>query len=186
MGVYIAKPFVAATPQAEVIGQTVQAFTSHLEADVIMPLLPKHGLHRVDPQGWYPHQNWMDILREVWQTPGGEMALVALGKQIARTADMPPEIESIPGALHLLHTIHHVNLRHVPVEEGYVIKPMGEQHCLVYHNTPDPVDIIYGLIWGLVARFRQADEQFVVRQIANPTPDETPGTVFEIRWGSAA
>jgi hypothetical protein len=185
MARYIAKPFVAGTPEALVIGQTVQAFSSNLEADIILPLLPKYGLDNINPDKWYPHQSWMNVLRDLSTAPGGNMALVAFGKQVAQSAVMPPEIDSIPKVLELLHTIHHMNLRNVPAEEGYVIKQVGNQHYLVYHNTPNPLDAIYGFLWGLAARFKQPGERFVVRMIENPNPNEIPGAVYEIKWGNA-
>jgi hypothetical protein len=186
MSKYIAKPYIAGTPQAEVIGQTVLAFSQNLEADVIAPLLPKYGLDNVDPEKWYPHQRWMDVLRDLSELPGSSTAFVAFGKQVVRSAVMPPEIDSVPKALNLLHAIHHLNLRNIPEDEGYTIKQISDRHFLVYHNTPNPDDAIYGFVWGMVARFKRPEEQFVVRLIDNPNPEETPGSVYEIKWGTAA
>lgn len=182
---YVAQPFIAGTPQAEVIGQTVLAFSQNLEADVIAPLLPKYGFDTIDPESWYPHQNWMNVLRELSQMDGSTTAFVAFGKQVVQAAVMPPEIDSIPKALDLLHTIHHLNLRNIPEDEGYAIRKLSERHYLVFHNTPNPDDAIFGFIWGLAARYKHPNEQFVVRQVPNPATDETPGTVFEVKWGTA-
>jgi hypothetical protein len=183
MAHYIAKPFVAGTAQAEVTGHTLQAYSSSVDADVILPLLPKHGLNRVHPEKWYPQQSWMNILRDMYAVPGGKTALVAIGKQIARTAALPPDVDSIPKALQGLNTIHHHHLRNAPSEEGYTIQQEAERHYRVYHNTPNPLDTIYGLLCGLVERFRQPGESFCIQQIENPHPDDIPGVVFEVRWG---
>lgn len=184
MAKYVAKPFVAGSPQAEVIGQTVIAFLENLQADEIAPILPKYGLDNIDPDKWYPHQAWFDVLREVNEMPNASANLVAFGKKVVQTAVLPPEIDSIPKVLNLLHTIHHLNLRNVPEEEGYVVKEIGEKHYHVYQNTPNPDDGIYGFIWGLAARYKAPDEVFVVRMIDNPHPDEIPGSLFEVRWGA--
>ncbi|MFN8531309.1 MAG: hypothetical protein U0670_22120 [Anaerolineae bacterium] len=179
---YAAKPYVAGTTKAEVIGQTVLAFVDNLESEVIAPLLPKYGLVNIDPDKWYPHQSWMNVLKELGDMPGSTPAFVAFGRRVVETAVMPPEIKSIPEVLNLLHAIHHMNLRNIPDEEGYLVEAKGDRHYWVYHNTPNPDDAIYGFIWGMVARYKQPDEQFVVRLIPNPHPDVHPGSLYEIKW----
>lgn len=180
---YVAKPFVAGTPQAEVIGQTVLAFAQNLEAETVAPLLPKYGLDNIDPEKWYPHQAWFNVLKDLSEmSGGGSSALVAFGRKVVETAVMPPEIDTIPKMLHALHAIHHMNLRNVPEEEGYQIEEISEKHYIVYHNTPNPDDSIYGFLWGLAARFKAPGEQFVVRKIDNPKPDECV-SAFEVKWG---
>lgn len=179
---YIAKPFVAGTPEALVLGQVVQAFLSNLEAHLIEPLLPKHGLDNIDPEKWYPHQAWLDTLKDLSEMPGGSTALVAFGKKVVETAAMPPEIDSIPKVLAALQAIHHLNLRNIPAEEGYWLEEKEDNVIHVYHNTPNPQDAIYGFLWGLAQRFRAPGERFVVKIIQT----EHPGGVFEVRWGKAA
>lgn len=186
MAKYAAQPFVAGTPQAEVIGQTVLAFSENLEADIIAPLLPKYGLDNIDASAWYPHQSWMNVLRDLSTLEGSSTAFVAFGKQVVQTAVMPPEIDSIPKVLEMLHAIHHLNLRNIPEDEGYVIRKISERHYLVFHNTPNPEDAIFGFLWGLAARYKQPNEQFVVRRVPNPDPDEYPGSTYEVKWGTSA
>lgn len=182
---YVAKPYVAGTPEALVLGQTVEAFASNLEAEVIAPLLPKHGFDNIDPEGWYPHQSWFNILKDIEATMGDEAdsAFVAFGRKVVETAVMPPEIQTIPDVLGALHAIHHLNLKNIPEEEGYAIEKVTDHHYIVYHNTPNPDTAIYGFIWGLAARFKKPEELFVVRQMAtNPKPD-IARSAFEVKWG---
>lgn len=183
MAGYVAKPYVAGTPEALIAGHYVLSFVENLEADMILPLLPKHGLETIDPEKWYPHQACMDTLKELSDLPSSQSALVAFGRKAVEKALMPPEITSIPQALHILNAVHHMNLRNIPEEEGYFVEEKGPNHYWVYHNTPNPEDVIYGFIWGMVARFRRPDEAFVVRQIENPNPDVHPGTVYQCKWG---
>jgi len=184
MSPYVAKPYVAGTPQAEVIGQTMISFVDNLEAKTIQPILEKHGITQIDADKWYPHQLWMDILKDMEETLGGQAtsAFVAFGRQVVKNAVMPPQIQTIPDALNALHAIHHANLRNVPEEEGYSIEVKGEKHYIVYHNTPNPDDAIYGFLWGMAARFKGEGEQFVVKQIENPAPEKAR-SAFEITWG---
>lgn len=182
MSPYVAQPFVAGTPKAEVIGQTMIAFSENLEASMIEPILARHGLQRIDENKWYPHQLWMDILKEMGDLPGSGSAFVAFGRQVVENAVMPPSIQSIPDALNALHAIHHANLRNIPQEEGYSIEVKGERHYIVYHNTPNPEDAIYGFLWGMAARFKGPDEMFIVRAIPNPAPHKAR-SAYEIKWG---
>lgn len=94
MSPYVAKPYVAGTPQAEVIGQTMISFVDNLEAKTIQPILEKHGITQINAEGWYPHQLWMDILKDMADTLGGQAtsALVAFGRQVVKNAVMPPQI----------------------------------------------------------------------------------------------
>jgi len=183
MAPYKAVPFVAGAPNAEVIGQTVMAFAENFQADEIAPLLPKHGFATIDPDKWYLHQQWMDVLKELSTLPNATSNFVAFGRSVVEKAILPPEMDSIPKALNALHAIHHLNLRNVPEEEGYRIKVLGDTHYLVYHNTPNPDDGIYGFIWGMCARFKKPDEIFSVHVVENPNPDEEPGTIFDVTWG---
>jgi len=182
---YVAKPFVAGTPEALVIGQAVQAFADNLEASVIKPLLPRHGLATIEPETWYPHQNWLNVLQDMETEMGGQAALafVAFGKQVVASAVMPDTIQSVPDVLNALHDIHHLNLRNVPDEEGYSLERRDEGHYIVFHNTPNPDDAIYGFLWALVQRYKKSFEQFAVRLMPeNPRPDICR-SAFEVRWG---
>lgn len=184
MARYVAKPFIAGTPQAEVIGQTMISFADNLEASLIEPILEKHGLSNINPEAWYSHQLWMDILKEMNDTLGGEAtsAFVAFGRQVVNNAVMPDFIKTIPDALNALHAIHHANLRNIPEEEGYSIEVRGEKDYIVYHNTPNPDDAIYGFIWGLAARFKGQGETFTVQKIDNPAPHKAR-SAYEVKWG---
>lgn len=181
---YVAKPFVAGTPEAKVLGQTVIAFSENLMADEVKPLLPKHGLDNIDPEAWYPHQNWLNVLKDLEQTDSASTTFVAFGKKVVETAAMPPEMKTIPDVLNALHAIHHMNLQNIPEEEGYFIEKIADNHYHVHHNTPNPEEAIYGFIWGLAARFRAQGEDFVVKLLEDVETDKGR-SVYEVRWGSA-
>jgi len=185
MAKYVAKPFVAGSPDAMVIGQTMQAFLENVEADVIEPILKEQGVTEIKVDEWYPHQLWMDILRAIDNKlgTGANSAFVAFGRKVVQKAVMPPEMNTIPAALEALHAIHHMNLQNIPEDEGYITEKVDDNHYLIYENTPNPSETIYGFIWGICARFKQPGEQFTVRIIDNPNPKEKPGTLFDVTWG---
>lgn len=185
MGKYVAKPYVAGTPQAEVIGQSMISFADNLRADIIQPILKQKDLEKIEEDKWYPHQLWLDILKSMNDTLVGQAseAFVAFGMKVVDNAVMPPEIQTVEDVLNALHAIHHANLRNVPEEEGYQVQKVEDNHYIVFHNTPNPEDAIYGFLWGLVRRFRPGNTNFTVKKIENPSPD-TSRSAYDIRWGS--
>src|SRR5690606_29393310 len=145
---YVATQFVAGSPDALVIGQTMLAFLENVQADVMLPIMEKHNMTHINPEEWYSHQVWMDILKDMESSLGGgaHTAYLAIRRNVVEKAVMHPEINSIPIALNALHAIHHMNLQNVPEEEGYIVKQLAEKHYQVYVNTPNPSDAIYGFI----------------------------------------
>ncbi len=181
---YVAQPFIAGSEQAEVIGQTMISFKDNIRNEVMEPVLEKHELVDIDEGAWYSHQLWMDILKDIQDTLGGQAseAFVAFGRQVVKNAIMPPQIQTIPDALNALHAIHHANLRNIPEEEGYSIEAISDTHYIVYHNTPNPEEAIYGFLWGLAARFKGQKQSFTVEKIENPLPEKAR-SAYEITWG---
>jgi len=182
---YIAQPFVASSPEAEVMGRSMLAFSQNLQAELIKPILPKHSLDDIDPDQWYPAQSWFDALKEIHETMGGQssQALVALGKQVVESATMPPEIQTIADVLKALNIIHHINIRNVHPEEGYTLEQLGDQHYRIYVNTPSTTYGIYGYLWGMCARYCGDDEDFELEIVDNPNSEVHPGMAFELKWG---
>ena len=186
MSPYVAQPYVAGSPEALVIGQTMLAFTQNVTADMITPILEKLNATDIKADEWYPHQLWLDILKEVETTLGaGEASqiFVAFGRQVVENAVMPPELKTIPDVLNALHAIHHANLQNVPEEEGYALIVNSEKDYTVLHNTPNPETAIYGFLWGLAARFRENDEIFVIQKLEeNPHPEKAR-SAYSVKWG---
>lgn len=160
------------------------AFLDNLRSEYVAPILKKHNAEDIQGDKWYKHQLWFDILKDLEDELGGGVSevFVAFGKQVVQTAVMPPEIQTVSDALNALHAIHHANLRNIPEDEGYFLEKLDDQHYVVYQNTPNPDDAIYGFLWALVARFKQDDELFVVKQVSRDTHASYPGTPFEVRW----
>lgn len=182
MPLYIARPFEASTATAEVLGQTVLAFSTGDHAAAIRPLLPLYGLDQVEPDAWYPHQSWLNVLRDISLRPDGETLLIAFGRQVVNRAVLPSPQTGIVSMLHQINIIHHMNLRNILPEEGYTIQVINEKRYLVYHNTGNPIMAIYGFISELVNRSKGPTETVSVQHITNSRPQYRPGDVFEVRW----
>lgn len=181
---YLAKTFVAHSPQTEVLGQSLMSYIENTEADQLLPLLQKHELDHIDRDKWYSYQDWLTVLQELDAELGSAASytFVAIGRKAVETAALPPELSSIPQFLNMLNTIYHVNVRNSHPDEGYQLQQVGEQDYLIYHNGPTPNDLIYGFLWGIAARFKGPDEVFTLSEIENDRP--TSATVaYQLSWG---
>jgi hypothetical protein len=181
---HVAIPYVAGSPNAEVTGHAMIAFANNLQAVIIEPILDIFDIHDIDINAWYPHQTWLDILKYIEDNLGDDAnrAFEAFGKQVVKTAVMPPDIKTIPDVLHTLHAIHHVNLRHIPDTEGYGIQQISENHYIVYHNTPNPEVAIHAFLLGLAERFKQPNETCSVQPTHNDRP-EMARSAYDVKWG---
>src|SRR5215207_2565726 len=99
-GIVFMKKLVALSPQSEISGRLVLAFTQNLHRDEMRPILLKYNLEPTDPDGWYPQQRLLDVFRDI-QAGNSNVAqtLVAIGMKGAETAAYPPEIDSIKTAM---------------------------------------------------------------------------------------
>src|ERR1700694_4264193 len=114
MSIYVAKRFVAGSPQAEIRGKTMVAYIDNIKADETTPLMYQFGIQHLDPTIWYPHQLWMDILKALWELPNGSENCVAFGKKAVETAALPSNIATVSQALDVMNQIHHLNVRNIP------------------------------------------------------------------------
>lgn len=183
MSRYIAKPYISGSPDTQILGSVMNIFFENPDAAVGIPLLAEHGLVDIDPEKWYSYQIWLDVLRHLSEVLGSDEAFISIGRKSVEKAVIPPEVDSIPAMLSLLHDIHDLNVRNLSPGEGYHIEKKGDNHYWEYQNTPNPDELIYGYIWGLVARFKKPNEHFVVRMIPNPDQELHPGTIYEVKWG---
>ena len=178
---YIPIPFVAPSPDSEVLGQLYLAFIQNLRAEEIQPILKKHGMEDMRGDQWYPVQTILDIYKDI--IDGRENVndeLVAIGMKGVDTVPFPPEIHDIPSAINYIDQSSKLYSRNIPDDYGFHTIVVGKKHLHVIKNHPHPTASGYGLIWAVVNRFKGADEVFTV----NTFPDEVgKPTIFDVRWG---
>lgn len=140
-------------PNAEVIGRSMLSNFQNLHKDHFVPILQKHGITEIDPEGWYSQQMWLDILKEVTETSGDAIFdLVAVGMAVASLAPFPPQIDTIEKAFNALGKVYQGNHRN-----GYV----GELVCessepgkvVARMNSPYPNNFLYGVAYGIARRY---------------------------------
>jgi hypothetical protein len=153
---------IAFDPDAQVIGQAILGAAQCAQSDEILPILKAHGLDNVEPAEWYPHQIWLDFLRDVAQQSSlsATSNLVAIGMGVAETA--PEAVESFTLETALLSMNVAYQMSHRGEAGGFVITVVGERHIQVVDFSPYPDDFTYGFLYALARRFRPAGAHFAV------------------------
>jgi hypothetical protein len=153
---------IAFDPDAQVIGQAILGAIRCPQGDEILPILKAHGLDNVEPAEWYPHQVWLDFLRDVAQQ-GGQNAtsnLVAIGMGVAETA--PEAVESFTLETALLSMNVTYQMSHRGEAGGFVVTVVDERHIQIVDYSPYPDDFTYGFLYALARRFRPSGARFAV------------------------
>lgn len=152
--------FVAHHHTAEVSGSSMLPIIQSI-GEIAAPVLHAHHLDHVQPDEWYPQQEFLDVFYDLSQ--GSYQAtfnLVAVGMRIGDQAQFPPEVDSIEAILHTLDASYHRNNRdQVGGWDVYATAP-NEMICI--SSTPYPADLEYGMVYSLVRRFRPVGVNFTV------------------------
>lgn len=174
--------YVAFDESVEVNGQTILATLAGV-GEAVRPILDKHGLGSLQPDQWYPQQAWLDVLRDIHE--GNFLNLVGIGMKIPENAKFPPDIDSVESALRLLDTAYHMNHRNGEIGH-YRYQPVGDHAIDVICDNPYPSDFDYGIIYGLVKRFRPTGSDFkVVREGAPCRKKGDERCIYHVTWGKA-
>jgi len=58
---YVFQPYVSPSPDAEIMGQIMFAYTQNIRAEEMASILQKYDLTDIQPDQWYPYQLCMDF-----------------------------------------------------------------------------------------------------------------------------
>ncbi|HEC22200.1 MAG TPA: hypothetical protein ENI95_04715 [Chloroflexi bacterium] len=154
---------IAFDPEVKVKGAAVLATMKGITAEHLQPLIERHGLGSVRPEGWYPQQAWLDVLRDVAEgKAGGSLDLVSVGMEVPNTADWPPGVDSIEAALESIDVAYHMNHRNGEIGYYRAVR-VGSHQIDVVCETPYPCDFDYGIVYGVASRFHPTGTTFIVR-----------------------
>lgn len=167
--------FIALNPDAQVIGRAIMGVAMAL-GDSAHPILQKYGLDQLDPNGWYPQQAWLDVLREVDQ--GDMFDLVAIGKEVAGLVPLPGEVDSVESVIMMMGETYRFNNRNCPGTSKCV--KVGSTRIDLTISDPYPRNMVYGVIWGFARRF--APKVIVRYPNDQPCPTEAESCTFIVSW----
>jgi len=162
----MARKYIAFDPKAEVNGYSLLGFSQCLRKEVVQPLLEAHGLANIDPAGWYPVQDWLDVLNDLAEERPGQAMFdfVAVGMKVAETTQYPPEFKGLP--LPKIFTIGNEQFRSLQHRGGdvgeIVLEVVGSKHVIQKVRTAYPDDFWYGLFYGFTRLFLPPGTHFTL------------------------
>lgn len=149
-------------------------------------VLNEYGVEKIEPEGWYPRQIYLDIFKRLSTKPNASTNMVSAGVRIIETIQLPPELQvnSMLEALELLNTVYQLDQRNVPADDiGYKITQEGPKHLRVIDYSPYPHDVNYGYIYGLVKRFSpKGIRPIIERNFLDANDPNGDGAVYDITW----
>ncbi len=146
--------FRALNSTTEIRGQMMIDFEEALNSYSFLPIIKKHGFDQIQPDQWYPIQQWLDVLSEINDT-GGMLDFVSIGMQQIENHEWPPEVtqmglvEFLEGAA---NEIYHTNYRGPEAGRIYV-DCLSETQIAVVLRVPEPDDLWYGNLYALARQF---------------------------------
>ncbi len=179
--------YKAFDPQAEVRGAIILSVIDCMQQEEIAPFLKKHGLQSIDPEGWYPMQNWLDLLGDI-RSASSENALfdfVCIGMKVSERIKLPPGLKQLPYEKLVMNRNQIYQAQHRSGDVGeYSVEQAEDKHVTITAKTPYPDDLIYGVMCGEAQRFlppgtRPAvtfDEQIPRRDQGGEV------TIIHVRW----
>ncbi|MCD4686081.1 MAG: hypothetical protein K8S97_09115 [Anaerolineae bacterium] len=152
---------MTASPDAQVMGESIHAFINGLSSDAA-EILAKYNLPQEVENGvWYSQKAYVDMMHEVEQKMF-ITDMVSMGMNIATFAPLPPQIDSLESALAGLNPAYQMNHRKVAEGEGWGFEKVDERTYVVTDRTPYPENFSYGVVYGFVKRFAPPGAGFLV------------------------
>jgi hypothetical protein len=142
-------------------GLAVKAFADSL-ADELKPILAKYGY--AGPIGiddWYPRRDYLAMIDEVAQSTH-IVDMISVGLQTGHYALLPAGVDSVEGALQNLDASYRLGHRYLPKDEGLDYRRMDEVTHHIIARTPYPINLMYGIVFGIVERFAPEGARFSV------------------------
>lgn len=134
-------------PNAEINGQAILGFKNSLNRNAFSPLLEKHGLLNAEPQGWYPLQNWLDVLNDIALGQNRAFDFVSVGMALSDNIRLPEQRLSADELGQFLVDRISGSLQGY-LRGGYVGEVHAEssssRHIVFRLRMPFPSDLMYG------------------------------------------
>ncbi len=138
--------------------------TAGLPAGEALKLLAKGGVPLVEPEGWYPQQPYLDMLRDV-ERRYGEEGLRAMARRVPDTSKFPPGIKTLEDALQCLDIAYQLNHSGGPIGH-YACMPVAPGEVLLECANPYGCAFDLGILDALIHHFRPSGSQPIIRHQA--------------------
>lgn len=177
---------LTAPPGLETLGQNLGAFIDNLQGNETLPIMKKHGIYDIDPNGWYPAKMILDALNEIAEVTNNSANLTAIGMKVGQTVPIfgidNPTLEQVLMAWDgIYQSIHRGG------DAGKIVaEKVGENHWTTAHSVVYPDDMSYGVLYGYGRRFLPNEVPFKVfydpQVPARDYGGTADATIIHIKW----
>lgn len=150
--------YKASNPNNKTSGASIQSVFAAM-GDEVKPILAQHGLDNLDPDEWYPQQDYLDVFNDIARRSNVMFNLVAIGTKILEEAHFPPEIDTVEKALGAMDAYYKLNNH--DEDGGWDVRIDG-QSAACMSTTPFPADLEYGILYAMTRRFVPSGQSFTV------------------------
>jgi hypothetical protein len=164
-------------PYLEVSGHYLAGLDSAPLPATVARLRQNYHLHQINCNTWYPADMVLGFYEAVGADEAGFFDLVTIGRHMAETFSYPLHIHTVHDALETAPELHRDTWRG-GFPGDFTVSHLDERHAqLVCKDLLLPVDLIYGLCYGLVERFAPDAEDINVQRITRGNR-----CIFDLRW----
>lgn len=174
------------SPDTEIIGQAVIDFEQAVGSKQFIPILKKHGFINVQPDKWYPAQQWVNVLNEINEL-GNIFDFVSIGMTQIKNLNLPAEFEMLPlvEKIHMADDIYKMNYRGTDIGSVQA-ETVSETHVKLIINVFEPEDLWYGCAYGFMRQFTPEGTKFRVyydeETLKQRLDRQSKKTVIHMTW----
>lgn len=144
--------------------------------------LEESGIDQIDPDSWYPRQEWLNLLKKLEKGINSSENQVAIGVKVIENAKIPEDMiaDSVEAAIGMLIAVYTSEQKNLPLgDQGYYITKKDDNHYEILDGNPYLFNVTYGYIWGILRRFLK--RPFVLtHEFINKEQPEMGGVIFTV------
>lgn len=176
-------PYPEVLLQGSVFNSIIESLTFHDYEPQVEEWLKESGIGKIDPEDWYPRQEWLNLLKKLDDTPGGAMQnQVAIGMKVIDNVDLPDDfrVASVAEGVSMLVNIYESAQRNLPEgDKGYQVTQIDAAHFEILDTNPYLAFVNYGYIYGILKRFLGKPFQLEMEYLNKENP-EMGGILFKV------
>jgi hypothetical protein len=175
---------LSAPAHVELAGYMTHVFVENLQSRETLPIFEKFGLVNLNPEGWYPTNDFLKALNELDSQHSLSSNLIAIGLEVGRTVPLP--VQTLEEALRAWDNIYKTVHRGHNGDIGSItLEKVSNTHFKAYLDDLYPDDLSYGIAYGFARRFLPEGTSFTVKyEDKRPRRDTSnvATTILHIQW----
>ena len=149
-------PYPEVTLYGEIFLSIIQSMNYYDFQSAVDEWLTESEIRVIDPDAWYPRQEWLNLLIKLEGQPSSMQNQVSIGMKVIDNAVLPEDlkIENVQDAISVLIAVYTQNQQNLPEgDTGYEVKKIDEKTYEIWDTNPYLLFVNYGYIYGILKRF---------------------------------